>query len=99
MTIQVPVHLSWDSPENAQEFILQIEYYINGEYNNTFRSLENDVTVLLPYYGYYSVNICCVNCCGKACENFSMSISGPQEIEIINLAALSNVPIHMHGQE
>ena len=65
--IQVPVNVSWDSPENAQEFMLQIK---NTDYNNIIHSLENSVTVLLPYYGTYSATLCAINHCGKICQDY-----------------------------
>ena len=61
---QVPVNVSWDSPENAQEFMLQII----GKNTDYIRSLENDVTVLLPY-GNYSATLCAINRCGNTCQD------------------------------
>ena len=72
---QVPVTVSWDAPENAQEFMLQIQ---NTDYDNTIRSLEKSVTVLLPY-GTFSATLCTINRCGETCQDHSNSFStGPQ---------------------
>ena len=72
---QVAVNVSWDSPENVQEFVLQIQ---STNYNNTIRSLENSVTVLLPY-GSYSATLCTINRCGETCQDHPNSFStGPQ---------------------
>jgi hypothetical protein len=74
---QVPVNVSWDSPESAQEFILQIS---NMDYDNIIRSLINSVTVLLPY-GTYSATLCTRNRCGTtmACRDFpNIVIAEPQ---------------------
>lgn len=64
---QVPVNVSWDSPENAQEFMLQI---MNTSYSTTVRSLESSVTVPLPY-GTYSATLCAINRCGQECRDYS----------------------------
>jgi hypothetical protein len=62
----VPVNVSWDSPENAQESMLQIK---NTDYYNIIHSLENSVIVLLPY-GTYSATLCTINRCGKTCRDY-----------------------------
>ena len=64
--MQVPVNVSWDSPDNAQEFTLQI---MNPTYSTTIRSLESRVTVWLPY-GTYSATLCATNRCGQECRDF-----------------------------
>lgn len=63
---QVLVNVSWNSPENTREFMLQIK---NTAYNNTIRSLENSVTILLPY-GEYSATLCAINRCGETCQDY-----------------------------
>ena len=63
---QVAVNVSWNAPENAQEFMLKIQ---NADYTNTIRSLENSVTVLLPY-GNYLATLCTINRCGKTCREY-----------------------------
>ena len=76
---QVPVNVSWDSPENAQEFMLKI-IGKNTDYNITIRSLENNVTVLLPYYGTYSATLCAINHCGNTCWDYPNIFSAePQQ--------------------
>lgn len=83
---QVPVNVSWDSPENAQEFMLQIK---NTGYKNTIRSLENSVTVLLPR-GTYSATLCTINRCGKTCQDFSNIFSAePQPISKDNTSLIA----------
>ena len=73
---RVPVNISWDSSENAQEFKLQIN---STGYNNTIRSLENSVTTFLPR-GNYSATICSINRCGETCRNYSNIFSAePQQ--------------------
>ena len=92
--VQVPVNISWDSPEDAQEFILQI---YNNEFNDTMRSIENSLVVLLPY-GTYSATLCTVNRCGKICQDYGpMSIVEPS-LETSNGEEFSSIIImHMHG--
>jgi hypothetical protein len=72
--IQVPVNVSWDSPENAREFMLQ---FMNTSYSNTIRSLESSVTVFVPY-GTYSATLCTINRCGQACRDPKVFTAEPQ---------------------
>ena len=64
--MQVPVNVSWNSPENAQEFMLQIR---STDYSTAIRSLESSITTLLPY-GTYSATLCTINRCGKTCQDY-----------------------------
>ena len=74
--MQVPVDVSWDSPDNAQEFMLQI---MNPTYSTTIRSLESSVTVKLPC-GTYSATLCAINRCGQECRDFpDIFIIEPQQ--------------------
>ena len=61
------MNISWDSPGDTEEFILQINNNMN--FNNTIRSIENSVIMLLPY-GTYSATLCTVNGCGKTCQDY-----------------------------
>ena len=74
--IQVPVNVSWDLPENAQEFMLQIK---STDYNNTIHSLENSITVLLPR-GTYSATLCAMNRCGKTCRDYPNIFSAQSSV-------------------
>ena len=74
--MQVPVNVSWDTPENAQEFMLQIQ---GTDYNNTIRSLENSITVLLPP-GTYSATLCAINRCGKTCRDYPNIFSAQSSV-------------------
>ena len=65
--MQVPVDVSWDSPNNTEEFMLQI---MNSDYSTTVRSVESNVTVLLPP-GTYSATLCAINRCGRECRDYT----------------------------
>ena len=69
---QRAVNISWVSRDNAQNYTLTISNPTNG-YTSTIHSLENTVTVLLPY-GTYSANLCAINRCGSDCRDFLDSL-------------------------
>lgn len=68
---EVLVHFSWAPSNNVQEYTLQLNN------NAVVRSLETNLTLLLPY-GNYSTTLCTVNRCGKAaCNNQPVFIPMP----------------------
>ena len=78
MAMQIPVEISWDSQENAEKFTVQINNN-NNECIDIAFSLTNHVIVTLPYYGYYSVNICSVNRCGNTCLDSIFELKKPND--------------------
>ena len=74
----VSVNISWSSPDNADEVILQLQ---SMNYNTTVHSRVNSVTKLLPR-GIYSVSLCTRNRCGQFCQNYSnMEIDCNSQLE------------------
>lgn len=78
--MQVPVNVSWDSPENAQEFMLQI-ISKNTDFNITIGFFESNVTTFFPYYGTYNATLCSINRCGKTCQTKTFNIEPPPGCE------------------
>ena len=70
------------------------------EFNNTIRSIENSVIMLLPY-GTYSATLCTVNNCGKTCKDYGpMSIvERQQETTLIPKPQQETTPIPEPQQE
>ena len=93
---KVPVNVSWDSPENAQEFMLEI-IGENANYSTTVH-LQSSVTVFLPY-GNYSATLCTVNRCGKTCLDNSTDFSVKPRQQRPDSEESSNSKSNIHNKK